>query len=187
MILFRRFLQQFPEFRIVDCTHIRETGAFVIVIRTDQRIGDKAGNMVGDQRKASDLIMAVDAAGRVGEEQDLRAERMHDTRGKDDLINGIALVIMHTALHADDRNIVYIADQETADMPRYRGKREAREIMVGNLRLHFDMIAVAAEAGTERECHARYDIGLFTDDVCAFLDCTVHVYSFSSAVAYTTG
>src|ERR1700741_3320844 len=73
---------------------------------------------------------------------------------------------MDAALHAGDRNIADIADDETSGVTDSRRLREIGNLSVGDFCCGGEVFRKVAEAGTQNQGNARSQLGLAKDEFC---------------------
>ena len=117
--------------------------------------------MVADDHEVAHVEVFVDAAGGVGQEQDLGAHETHQTGGQQDILNGIALVIVDAALHDDHLDLAEIAEDETAPVACDGGNGEAFDVVVVYGGHGLDLIGQSTQAGAEDQSDVGNKIGLF--------------------------
>src|SRR5260370_29122460 len=107
-------------------------------------------------REAESLrIVAIDAAGRVGNDYGFDAHARENANGEGDFLHGIAFVQMDAALHASHWDIADIADDETSCVPDGCRLREIWNLRVGDFVGVSEFVPEIAEARTQNQCDAR--------------------------------
>ena len=127
--------------------HIRETGSQFFNIGPDQRIGCKAGYVIGKQHQIPGVKGSIYAAGGVGQEKKFRAQQLHQPDRQHHIADRVPFVIMYPALHAHHRHIAHISENKPAVMSRYGGYGKTFNIPVGYLGRHPDRIRIVAQTG----------------------------------------
>ena len=127
-------------------------------------------DVVADQHQLTHVPVHVDAAGSIGDDQLLAAQQTQHPHGVGHFLVGIALVVVHTALH--DRNIAAVepAEDQLTLMTGSGGCLEVRDLTVGNHDGILHQIAQITQSGTEDHGHAGDKTAqTLTDGVGAFL------------------
>ena len=168
VLLCSRFLNQVSQLQVIHVGHIRKTHAQLVDVRADQRIGRPQGNMVGQQHKIPCMEGRIDAAGRIGQKQDLRPHHLHQPGRKHHVGNRVALIIMHPSLHADHRDLSHIAENELSGMARYGGHGESFDLMIVQLRLHTDIVRIVPQSGPENNGNLRLEVNFLPEAFITF-------------------
>ena len=114
--------------------------------------------MVGDGDEVALLVVGVDAAGGVGDDESLAAEEAEDAGGEGDLGEGVALVGVDAALHDGDGNSGDGAEDEVAGVALDGGAGEVGDLGVGDADGILDLGGEVAEAGAEDDADGWSDI-----------------------------
>ena len=157
-LFLRRFPDQFLHAHVIDMGHIREPHAQFIYIGSDQRIRRPKGYMILQHHEVPRMERWIDAAGRIGQKQQLRPHQLHQAGGKHHIGYGIAFIIMYSALHAHHRYLAHIAEYEFSGMSRHRGDRESFDFMIIQFRLHPNIIRIVPQPGAKDDRHLRLKI-----------------------------
>lgn len=94
------------------------------------------GNSMGkrikkiDQHEIPGMHAKLDATCCIGEKQNFCAHHFHQPRRQNNIAHLISLIIMHTPLHAHDRDIIHISEDKSALMSRNRRHWKFFNVMV---------------------------------------------------------
>ena len=103
--------------------------------------------------------VGVDAAGRVREDDELRAEPLEQQHRLDHQAGVVALVDVEAALQHDHRGVADQTDEQPSDVAGRRGRRPARQLVEWDRERVRQLIDQAAEAGAEDDTRHRPDVG----------------------------
>ncbi len=92
-----------------------------------KRIRSLQIDVVADQHKRALLIIQIDPACRVGQDDGANAHAPEHAHGKRDLLRRISFIKMHAALHHGHGNKARRADHQLSSMPDRSRPRETRE------------------------------------------------------------
>ena len=143
-----------PQTELVGVAQVEEARAEPLVVRADQRVAEQV-DVVGDDHDLAGLVVHVDGAGRVGEDEDLDPETSQHAHGKDDLVEPIALVVVHTARHDGHRHRAAVAEHELAAMPGRGRGGEVRHLGVGDAGGALEGRGERAQAGAQHHPDGR--------------------------------
>ncbi len=104
--------------------------------------------MVANQHQRALLVIQIDAARRVGQEDGTNSHAAEDAHGEGDLLRRVTFIKMHASLHHGDGDRTRFADHHlssVADRGRAREGRDLRERDAGRVG---ERIGETAEAGT---------------------------------------
>ncbi len=147
-----------PEFFIVSVTHIAEPGSQGIAVGPNQRGGNKGRNVIPDQHKISRTIGGIDSSRRIGQKQRLRSHKLHQPYGQHHITDCVPLIVVHPALHADYRNLSYIAENKTALVSFHRRPGKALNILVIQNSLHTDSLRIIPKSRSQHQSYLRHKI-----------------------------
>ena len=144
--------------------------------------------MVGERNKLALMVALGDAAGGVGQDDSLDAERAQHAQGEGDLMRGVALIEMHPPLHDDDRHAVGAPQRRrpVAGDPAEQARDHAAGVAldggageVGNFGVGHDdrlgnRLGDGPQPGAEDDAHARIERAEHNpQERCSFRDLVV--------------
>jgi hypothetical protein len=135
--------------------HVGKAHAEAVVVGTDQGIGSLQVDVVANQDQRALLIVEIDSAGGVGEDDGADSHASEDAHGEGDLLRRVTFVKMHAALHHGHGDGGRFADDHLSGVADGGGTREGRDFGVWDFCRVGERIGEAAEAGAEDEADAR--------------------------------
>ena len=93
-----------PSWRSYGRRHIGKPRAELVVVHADERIAIQQIDVVVDDHHVAGGEVRIQPAGRVGDDQQLDAERLHHADRKRGPLGRVAFVAVEAALHGDDRH-----------------------------------------------------------------------------------
>ena len=108
-------------------------------------------------------VRRVDAAGRVGQDDDPRTERAHEQHRLHDESGGVALVEVEPALEQDDRDALDGPEQQPPRVARSGRRRPAREIRERDRDGTLERVGEAAQPRAQDDPDARNEVGSGAD------------------------
>ena len=106
----RRRLRERTQFHRICLGHIEEAQprlrriSKARLIGANQRIEAQVVDVIGQQHQVANLIMGMDTARSIGQNDRLQPQQPQHPHGKGHLLRRVSLVVMHPPLHDDDRN-----------------------------------------------------------------------------------
>jgi hypothetical protein len=88
--------------------------------------------MVGDNHEVANLEGGIHATCRIGDEERLDAQLVHDANGEGDLLHVITLVVVETALHGHDVYTAKLAEDEGTSVTFNGRDGDVRNLSVGD-------------------------------------------------------
>jgi hypothetical protein len=151
---------------IVGPRHVGETGPEFVEVGTAQRV--QAGHadqveVVGDEHDVSRTKGRVQAAGGVGDDQDLDAQHLHHAHREGNLGHRIALVVMSAPLHHRHTLPFQPAHDEPAHVPFHGRGREMGDLAIGNGDALLDGIGQRVQAGAQDQANPGLKWGSFSN------------------------
>ena len=144
--------RQRAQIGVVEPRLVGEAQADRLVVRADQRRAAGEVQMVLDQHHVARGIVAVEAAGRVGNDEGAGAEPLQHVDGERDVARLPALVEVQPSLHHDRAAAEQVADHELALVAGRGGDRKALDLGIGDDCRVLHRRSEMAEAGAEHEC-----------------------------------
>ena len=114
--------------------------------------------MVGDQTDIPHPEIEVHTAAGIGNHQLVAAQQPQHPQGEADLLKGIALIGMETALHHRNPLAGQGAEHQLALMAGSRGNGESRNFLVGNHNGVLCQIGHIAQAGAQNHGNLRLEV-----------------------------
>ena len=122
--------------------------------------------MVADQHQRALLIIEIDAARRVGEDDRANSHASEHAHREGDFVRRISFIKMYAALHHGDRERARLPDYQLSSMSDCSGSRKRRNIGVRDACCVCERVSKAAETGAENKTDARLEQGLSKDELC---------------------
>ena len=144
-----------PKCLVINLRHIRETNTQFLRIGSNQRIRNRVENMVRKKHEVSRLIGRVRRAAGVGQEEDFRSHKVHQTFRKNHLFYGIPLIKVYSSLHNDYRHGADMAKNKSSLVSAYRRYRKIRNLMIIDACLDFDSFRIISQPRTEYQRQTR--------------------------------
>ena len=110
-------------------------------------------------------LFLTNAAGGVGEEEGLDAQKAHDPGGHHHVVDVEALIVVDPALHAHHRHAADIAEEVPARVARHGGHGEAGDVLIVHGGHHVHGLRHRAQAGAQDQADAGLKVGLCPDRV----------------------
>ena len=145
-------LRHADEVGVVRAGHVRETGAEILQIRADERVGQQV-DMVADDHEVSHVVVQVGGPGGVGHEQIADAQADHHPDGEGDQVHAVAFVIVDASLHGNHVLARQFAHDEIAFMADGRGDGEARDVLVGDNQRVLNLFGQLAQSAAQDDPH----------------------------------
>ena len=115
--------------------------------------------MVRDEDEIPGRPERMHAAGDVGDDQRLRAQRAQHAHRKRDLLQRVALIAMKAALHHRHRRTTERAEQQAARMRLHGRPGEAGNLGVRDRDVGLQLVGQRPESGPENDRDVRNDCG----------------------------
>ena len=112
--------------------------------------------MIADEHELTDLHVGAEAAGRVGEEEDLDARGAHGAHHRLERDGIVGLVEMLASAQHDHRHTAELADDQLARVPGRGEQRETRELRISEGDRLRDLRRESAQAGAEDNGDFRF-------------------------------
>ncbi len=125
---------------------------------------------VGDDHQIARRPACLEPAGRVRDEHALDAEPRHRSHAVHDLPERMALVVVHAALHADDRHVADVSKAEVAVVSDHLRGGEVRQLLVGHLHEIGQRVGKGTEPAAEDDADARRERDLGADGAHGFVE-----------------
>ena len=130
-------------------------GPELVRVRADQRAPAGQVDVVAHDHQRPRPEARVEAAGRVGQDDEPRAELLEQQDGLDDQARVVALVQVEAALEHDDRAPAEAAEQQPAGMPRGGRRRPAGQLRERDRDRILEVVGQPAEPGAEHDPDLR--------------------------------
>ena len=109
-------LSERNQFTIVSSRHIGEADAKVLIVRTNERVGQHI-DMIPDDHQVTHVEVRVDATRSIGDNEDLDAEELHHPHWQRDHLHRVALIVVKASLHRHHGDTAQRARDEVALVP----------------------------------------------------------------------
>src|SRR5579872_5762279 len=126
--------------------HVWKARPETIVVRSDQRVRSLIVDVIAQRNQRATRVAEIDSAGGIGDDDGFNPGALKHADRKRHLLGGVAFVQMHTALHADDRNVANTADHKLADVADGSRLREVRNFLVWNARRVSEFVGERSES-----------------------------------------
>ena len=113
----------------VGVSHVGKAYAEAVVVGTDQGIRSLQVDVVADQDQRALLVIQIDAAGCVGEDDGTNSHAAEDAHGEGDLLRRISFIEMNAALHHGYRSHARFADYHLSGMADGSRAREGGDFV----------------------------------------------------------
>src|SRR5882757_5546891 len=144
--------------------HIRETQTEALVIGAYERIDALQIYVITNHYQAALRIVAIDAAGGVGNDHRFDADAREDADWERDFFRGIAFIEVDAALHRGDGDVADVADDETSGVAYGGGLGKIRNFRVGNFRCVAKFVSEIAESRAQDQSNAWPQLGFGEDE-----------------------
>ena len=133
-LLARDLVGEAAQARRVHLAHVREAGAKRVLVRSDERIAAEQVDVVVHDHQRARLQRRIDAAGRVGQDEDLDAETADDARRERDRPQVVPLVEVRAPGEGGDALARQRTDDELAVVADDIRRGPVGKLTVGNRR-----------------------------------------------------
>ena len=114
--------------------------------------------MILDHHQISPMEGSVHTPCGIGEKQNLRSHKLHQPNGKHHITDGIALIVMHPALHAGYGNLIHVSENKFPRVARHRGHGETLYLPIGKLILHLQRLRIVPQTGAQHQGYLWHEI-----------------------------
>ena len=161
LLLFRHLRRQLLQAAGHGVGHIREAHAESVQIGAGQRVFAAEVDEIADDHQRALAEVQIHAARRVGEDDGLHAQQLHDADGHGHLPLVVAFVGVEAALHHADLFAVQLAAVPAARVTRRSGHREAGNVFIGDAFGVFQAFHIIAQTAAQHHADLRLPAGGF--------------------------
>ena len=109
--------------------------------------------MIADDHQVAYAERFVHAPGRIGQEQRVDAQHFHHADGIDDLLRGIAFIVMEPPGEDDHLFVIQPAKDQAALVAFYRRYGKMGNVPVRNFFFYFDLPGQVAQATAQNDAY----------------------------------
>ena len=160
---------QLPQLRGVHPGDIEEPGAEVLHVGTQEGAGAVQLDVVPEDHHVPGAVVPVHGPGGVGENEGFHAQQSQDPDGDDQLLEGIALVGVEAAGHADHGPAGDRAEDQLPGVGGHGGEQEIGDVPVIHLHRVLNLPGEGPQAGAQDDADLRGPAGFGSQEVRAFL------------------
>ena len=141
--------------RVVGDGHVGKARTQRLFVGTGEGRYAHEVQVVGHEHQVAGRPRGLEATRGVGEQDRTHAEAAHDAHALHDAVDGVSLVEMHAALHADDGHACARAEAHVARVTDDGGRGHVREVGVGDLHESLQRVGECPEATSQHDADVR--------------------------------
>ena len=148
-----------PQPRAPGVGHVVEARPELVRVAADERRPPGQVDVVGHDHQRARAERRIEPAGRVGQDDDPRAEGMEQQDRLDDEARVVALVQVEAALEHDHGPPAEAAQQQPADVARRGRRRPARQVAERDGDRILEVVGQAAQTGAQDDADLGHEVG----------------------------